>query len=199
MEMRAEMRRFRVESLLLLGRQRGVEGFRGVGAPGEHRAAFGLPGLHALQPLGRGQLGELGAVHALRMRTCRRLAGRREGGPCAFLGRAQPELVFQRGKALGTVLVHALHALGRVHAPVLRSGCGGVGLGHRGGGRGRGGRRLRKGARRGESRRAQEAGPEDALAKRNHEKCFLSKKPAADGQQVKGSVEALCIACVSRQ
>jgi hypothetical protein len=34
------------------------------------------------------------------------------------------------------------------------------------------------------------------LAKRDHEKCFLSKT-AADGQQVRRSVEDLCIAPVS--
>jgi hypothetical protein len=121
MPMHAGVHGFRVEGLLLLGGQRGIEGLGGFGTLGESGAALGLAGLHALQALGRGELGEFRAVHALR--AGRRLAGRCEGGPRAFLSGIQLELFLQRGKPLGAVLLHALHALGRVHALVLRLGC----------------------------------------------------------------------------
>ncbi len=100
---------------------------------------------------------------ALRARgTGGRLAGLGEAAPRAFLGAGELELVLQRGQALGTVFLHALHALGRVHALVLRLGCGG-GIGGCRGGRGcgrrrrGGGRCLGEGARRGEGGRAQQA------------------------------------------
>ena len=108
--------RFGVEGLLLLRRQRRIEAARGIGALGEHRAAFGLAGLHAVQALR--------AWSAWRFRRGPGGAGRPDGpaaaGPRRSCSMRLPapgvslSFSFSAARRCGAVLLHALEALGRV-------------------------------------------------------------------------------------
>src|SRR2546427_3403494 len=60
---------------------------------------------HLVDALGRGQLGEVLALHALG--TLAGLEGGRIGVPCGFLGRRELEV----GLELGDALLHVLHAV----------------------------------------------------------------------------------------
>jgi len=119
---RAEAHRLGIEDLLLVRRERGIEGARGRSPGGKTLGTLGLPFLHLVQPLRRRQLGEFSAVHAMR-RTSRRLLRTGKALPGTFLRRVQRELLLQRGEALGPVLAHALQALRRI-ATLLGAGTG---------------------------------------------------------------------------
>lgn len=118
--------RLRIEGLLLVWRQGGVEGLGGLAPAVGLGGVLGAQGPHAVDAFGRGELVHVLAVQA--GSAFPRLHRGAEGRPGGFLGGAQLELVLQGGHALGHVGLVARMVLVAVTPCLVAAfgGCGGT-------------------------------------------------------------------------
>jgi hypothetical protein len=112
-----------IKGFLLGGRERGVQRLGGVATAVGLGVALGAQGTHAVDALGRGQLGHVLGVQAGVAPAW--LHGLGEGVPGAFLCSGDLQLVFEGGQVLGAALLHPGHIGGVAHVLAVVHGVAG--------------------------------------------------------------------------